>query len=64
MMSRTHAILETAGEGKTGLYANRTRSQVPIQPSLFGNSNNLLKKAKVTKARVTGLVHRPDERVR
>jgi len=49
MMSRTHTILDTAGEGKTRLYANRTPSQVPIQPSLFGNSNNLPKKPKVNK---------------
>ena len=48
-MSNQHANLDTAGEGKTGLYANRTRSQVPIQPSLFGNIDNLPKKIRVIK---------------
>ena len=50
-MSNQHANLDTAGEGKTGLYANRTRSQVPIQPSLFGNIDNLPKKIRVVKER-------------
>ena len=48
-MSNQHANPINAGEGKTGLYANRTRSQVPIKPSLFGNSQNLPKKPKVIK---------------
>jgi hypothetical protein len=45
-MSNQHSIRDTADEGKTGLYTNRTRSQAPIQPSLFGNSHNLPKKPK------------------
>ena len=49
-MSNQHA-LPYAGECKTWIYANRTRSQVLIQPSLLGNSQNLPKKAKIIKER-------------